>query len=60
MERIACDNDAIFACKRSKAGRWHTNTVIAVMNMSDKQQNVTLEIGETFELQPWGYEIIEK
>lgn len=60
MERIACDNDAIFACKRSKEGRWHTNTVIAVMNMSDKQQNVTLETGETFELAPWGYEIIEK
>ena len=60
MERIACDNDAIFACKRSKAGRWHTNTVIAVMNMSDKQQNVTLETGETFELQPWGYEIVER
>ena len=57
MERIACDNDAIFACKRSKEGRWHTNTVIAVMNMSDKKQNVTLETGETFELEPWGYEI---
>ena len=59
LERIACDNDAIFACKRSKEGRWHTNTVIAVMNMSDKAQSVTLESGEHFDLQPWGYEIIE-
>ena len=47
MERIACDNDAIFACKRSKVGKWHTNTVIAVMNMSDEEQEVTLETGET-------------
>jgi hypothetical protein len=60
MTRIACDNDAIFACQRSKEGRWHTNIVLAVMNMSDKEQNVTLETGETFVLQPWGYEIIEK
>ena len=60
MTRIACDNDAIFACQRRKEGRWHTNTVLAVMNMSDKEQNVTLETGETFVLQPWGYEIIEK
>ena len=59
MERIACDNEAIFACKRHKEGRWHSNTVIAVMNMSDQKQNVTLETGETFELAPWGYEIIE-
>ena len=60
MERIACDNDAIFACKRSKEGRWYTNTVIAVMNMSDQAQSVTLESGEHFDLQPWGYEIIER
>ncbi len=60
MERIACDNDAIFACKRHKEGRWHSNTVLAVMNMSDQEQNVTLETGETFSLKPWGYEIVEK
>jgi hypothetical protein len=60
MERIACDNEAIFACKRSKAGRWHTNTVIAVMNMSGEPQHVTLETGEAYELGPWAYEIIEK
>lgn len=59
LERIACDNEAIFACKRSKEGRWHTNTVIAVMNMSDQAQSVTLESGEHFDLQPWAYEIIE-
>ena len=57
MERIACDNDAIFACRRSKEGRWHTNTVIAVMNMSDQPQKVTLETGETYELGPWRSEI---
>ena len=53
LERIACDNDKIFACKRSKKGRFVTNTVIAVMNMSGETQNVTLETGETLELGPW-------
>ena len=60
MERVACDNEAIFACKRVKEGRWHTNAILAVMNMSGEKQNVTLETGETFALEPWGYEIIEK
>ena len=60
MVRLACDNEAIFACERTKKGRWTTNTVMAVMNMSDQKQNVTLETGETFELEPWAYEIIEK
>lgn len=60
MERIACDNDAIFACKRSKVGKWHTNTVIAVMNMSNEEQVVNLETGETYQLAPWQYEIMEK
>ena len=60
LERIACDNEAIFACKRCKQGKHVTNEVIAVMNMSDKEQKVTLESGETFELKPWGYEIIER
>ena len=59
MERVACDNEAIFACKRVKEGRWHTNSVMAVMNMSGERQNVTLETGETFEMEPWGYEIVE-
>lgn len=59
MERIACDNDAIFACKRSKVGKWHTNTVIAVMNMSNEEQVVNLETGETYRLAPWQYEIME-
>ena len=53
MERIACDNDKIFACKRSKEGKHVTNTVIAVMNMSPDNQTVTLETGETYELGPW-------
>ena len=57
MERIACDNEHIFACKREKAGKWMTNTVIAVMNMSDQPQTVTLETGETYELGPWKSEI---
>ena len=60
MERITCDNDAIFACKRSKVGKWHTNTVIAVMNMSYEEQVVNLETGETYKLAPWQYEIMEK
>ena len=60
MERITCDNDAIFACKRSKVGKWHTNTVIAVMNMSNEEQVVNLETGETYRLAPWQYEIMEK
>jgi hypothetical protein len=44
MVRLAADNEAIFACARQKEGRWHTNTVIAVMNMSDKEQEVTLDL----------------
>ena len=60
MERVACDNEAIFACKRVKDGKCHTNAILAVMNMSGESQNVTLETGETFELKPWGYEIIER
>ena len=60
LERVACDNEAIFACKRVKEGRWHTNSVLAVMNMSSEKQNVTLETGETFSFKPWGYEIVEK
>ena len=44
LVRIACDNEAIFACARQKEGRWHSNTVIAVMNMSDKEQEVTLDL----------------
>ena len=60
MERVICDNEAIFACKRVKEGRWHTNAILAVMNMSGEKQNVTLETGETFNLAPWAYEIIEK
>ncbi|MBQ7631991.1 MAG: lipoprotein [Paludibacteraceae bacterium] len=59
MVRIDCNNEHIFACSRSKEGRWHTNTVIAVMNMSAEPQNVTLATGETFDLAPWGYEIID-
>ena len=44
LTRIATDNEAIFACARQKEGRWHTNTVLAVMNMSDKEQEVTLDL----------------
>jgi hypothetical protein len=53
LERIQCDNDKIFACQRTKEGKHVTNTVMAVMNMSNEKQNVTLETGETFELDPW-------
>jgi hypothetical protein len=44
MERVACDNEAIFACRRTKEGRWHTNSVLAVMNMSGEEQEVTLDL----------------
>ena len=46
MDRLACDNDNIFACVRHKAGRWSflDNTVIAVMNMSAEPQEVTVDL----------------
>ena len=56
MVRIACDNEAIFACERPLDG----HSVRAIMNMSAQKQNVTLDCGKTFDLAPWGYEIIEK
>ena len=56
MVRIACDNEAIFACERPLDG----HSVRAIMNMSGEKQNVTLETNETFELEPWAYEIIER
>ena len=44
MERIITDNEHIFACVREKKGRCHTNTVIAVMNMSGEEQHVILDM----------------
>ena len=44
MVRIATDNEKVFACVRQKEGRWHTNTVIAVMNMSGEEQTVMLDL----------------
>ena len=44
MTRIPANNEAIFACARIKEGKWHTNTVIAVMNMSGEEQTVTLDL----------------
>ena len=44
IQRIVTDNEHIFACARQKEGRWHTNTVIAVMNMSGEEQEVTLDL----------------
>ena len=44
MVRIPADNDKIFACVRHKEGRWNDNTVIAVLNMSGEEQNVTLDL----------------
>ena len=47
MVRIPADNDAIFAFVRHKTCPKHgDNTVLAVMNMSDKEQTVTLDMGE--------------
>ena len=42
--RIPADNDKIFACARQKEGKYHTNTVIAVMNMSNEEQTVNLDL----------------
>ena len=42
MIRIAADNGAIFACARPYPSGMN---VIAVMNMSDQEQNVTLDLG---------------
>ena len=42
--RIPADNEKIFACVRQKEGKYHTNTVIAVMNMSGEEQEVTLDL----------------
>ncbi len=63
MERLSADNEHIFACVRSKAGKWYTNNVIAVMNMSGEKQTVNLDLngyegkyqcicGKECELQP--------
>ena len=53
LERIACDNEAIFACRRCLREGKSVNEVVAVMNMSNQPQKVTLETGETYELGPW-------
>ena len=44
MLRLKTDNDKIFACVRHKEGRWHNNTVIAVMNMSGEEQTVQVDL----------------
>jgi glycosidase len=44
MLRIPADNEHVFACARNKEGKWYTNTVIAVMNMSGEEQEVTLDL----------------
>ena len=47
MTRIACDNEAIFACARQKVcPKCGDNTVIAIMNMSGEAQTVNLNLGE--------------
>jgi hypothetical protein len=33
---------------------------MALMNMSNEEQVVNLETGETYRLAPWQYEIMEK
>lgn len=55
MERIACDNEAIFACRRALAD----NEVVAYFNMSPAEQTFVAE-GEEHTLPAWGYDIIEK
>lgn len=44
MQRVPADNGHIFACARHKEDKWRDNTVIAVMNMSGEEQNVTLDL----------------
>jgi hypothetical protein len=48
MVRLEADNDKVFACVRSavcpKSNK--ENTVVAIMNMSDKEQTVTVTLGE--------------
>ncbi len=44
MVRLIADNEHIFACVRQKEGKWYNNTIIAVMNMSDREQTVTLDL----------------
>lgn len=44
MQRVPADNGHIFACVRHKEDKWRDNTVIAVMNMSGEEQNVTLDL----------------
>ncbi len=44
MVRIPADNEHIFACVRHKDGKWCDNTVLAVMNMSNEEQEVTLDL----------------
>jgi len=44
MVRLIADNEHIFACVRQKDGKWYNNTIIAVMNMSDREQTVTLDL----------------
>jgi glycosidase len=44
LVRLNVDNKAIFACVRHKEGRWSDNTVIAVMNMSGEEQEVTVDL----------------
>lgn len=75
LERIGCDNEAIFACVRPLGKK----AVIAVMNMSDKEQEVTLDLAEyagtykclcgkkhqlepaqSFSLKPWQFKVFEK
>lgn len=47
MVRIACDNEAIFACVRQKVcQKCGSNTVIAIMNMSNTEQTVNLQLGD--------------
>lgn len=46
FRRVPCDNDKIFACVRHKEckGCGVDNTVIALFNMSDQEQEVTLDL----------------
>lgn len=57
MERLACDNPNIFACRRAKhCKKCGDDSVTAIFNMSADPATCTIE-GETYTLSAWEYKI---
>ena len=58
MNRLNCDNDAIFACERALEDG--SNRVVAIMNMSNEEQVANVECGgkrgnQELTLAPWSW-----